>query len=332
LATLDRPVPARVGPERVHPARVYAVQRRATVALWSAILLWTGAALFVRAGHADPLVFTTWRLWFALPVLGLVVSVRRRRGEQIMLRAAGVSRRQSTLLVVGAGAFFAAGAASAFVAIEKTRLLDVTLISALQPVIIIVVAVLFLGERVAARHVGYAGVAIAGTAIVAVASSGRGAWSLSGELIAVASLLLNAGWYLYGRVLRDRYAVDPFAFMLGVLSAAAVLMTPVALIVSGSLSLTRDAYLWAAGTMCVGTAAHLLLVWAHRYVPASVSAPLLLAEAPLVAVAAWIWFGESLGLIEIAGSAVVIAALWGMARSPAVTHVEDEIPDPAPAA
>jgi drug/metabolite transporter (DMT)-like permease len=308
-----------------------AVERRAIAAVWVAVVLWSGTALFVRAAHAEPLVFTTWRLWFALPPLGLVMWMRRRRGAEIRLRAERVSRVRWLLLMFGAGAFFAAGAGSAFLAISKTRLLDVTLIGALQPVVIIVVAVCFLGEHIEARHVVYAAIAVAGTAVVASASSGSGMWSVAGELIAVASLFLNAGWYLYGRVLRARYAIDPFGFMLGVLAAAAVLTTPVALISSRSLSLSRDAYFWAAATMIVGTAAHLLLVWAHRYVPASASAPLLLAESPMVAAAAWVVFGESLGVIQIAGSIVVIAALWGMARSPAVTHVEDEIPDPAPA-
>jgi drug/metabolite transporter (DMT)-like permease len=321
LKTVDRRVSSRVG-----------LPRRAMTAVSCAVVLWSAAALFVRAAHAEPLVFTTWRLWFALPVLAAVVWARRRCGHATMLRAEGVPWSQWMLLVLGAGAFFAAGAASAFIAIEKTRLLDVTLIGALQPLVIIVVAVLFLGEHVERRQALYAVVAITGTAVVATASSGSGSWSLSGELIAVASLFLNAGWYLYGRVLRDRYTIDPFAFMLGVLTAAAVLLTPVALIASGGLSLHRDAYWWAAATMAVGTAAHLLLVWAHRYVPASMSAPLLLAEAPMIAVAAWICFGESFGVIEAAGSVAVLAALWGMARSPVVAHVEEEIPDPAPAA
>jgi drug/metabolite transporter (DMT)-like permease len=312
--------------------RGVAMSRRPLSAVWIAVAFWSATSLFVRAAHADPLVFMTWRLWFALPPLALIVSLRRRRdGHAVVLRADGPSRSTWLLLVVGAGAFFAAGAGTTFVAIGKTRLLDVTLIGALQPVVIIVIAVLFLGEQVDARHAVYAAIAIGGTAVVASASSGRGSWSLAGELIAVASLFLNAGWYLYGRVLRDRYAIDPVAFMLWVLAAAAVLTTPVAVVAHGGLAIGGKALLWAAATMVIGTSAHVLLVWAHRYVPASVSAPLLLAESALVAIGAWICFGESLGAVEVFGSVVVILALWGMLRSPAVTQVEDEIPDPAPA-
>jgi drug/metabolite transporter (DMT)-like permease len=310
--------------------RKVAVERRAVGALCAAIVFWSATALFVRAGNADPLVFTTWRLWSALPLLAFAVRWRARHGARVELGATGVSRRRWALLVLGAGAFFASGAATAFAAIDKTRLLDVALIGALQPVVIIVVAVLFLGEHARRSNVTLALVAVGGTVLVASASSGSGNWSVAGELIAVASLFLNAGWYLYGRVLRDRYAIDPFGFMLGVLAAAAVLMTPVALLASGTLRMPATAFGWALATMLFGTAAHLLLVWAHRYVPASYSAPLLLAEPPLVAVGAWIWFGESLGPVEISGSLVVVAALWGMVRSPAVTHVEDDAPDLVP--
>ena len=107
-------------------------------------------------------------------------------------------------------------------------------------------------------------------------------------------------------------------------------MTPLALIVHGSLGLSGRGLFFAACTMLSGTTAHVLMVWAHRYVPTSVSSPLLLGEPPLVAAGAWIWFGESLNAVEIAGSAVVVGSLWGVVRSPELEHAEADAPDPAP--
>lgn len=309
--------------------RAHAVQRRAVAAVGLAVVLWSTSALFVRAGHADPTTFTVWRLWLALPPLALVVGLRLRRGEEVRLRAPGVSRGRWILVVTGAGAFFASGALTAFAALGRTRLLDVTLIGALQPVFVIALAVAFLGERVERANVVRAVVAVGGTVLVASAAAGHGSWSLAGDLLAVLSLFLNVGWFLYGRVLRDRYAIDPFGFMLSVLFAAAVLLTPFALAGHG-VHLPRAAVGYAAATMLVGTTAHVLLVWAHRFVPASTSAPLLLAQPPLVAVAAWACFGEALGVVEVVGSAVVVGALWGMVRSPVLEHVEDTTPDPVP--
>lgn len=297
-----------------------------------AVVGWSASTLFVRAAHADALVFTTWRLWFALPPLTALVVVRRRRDPHVVVIPHGVPRARWLLVLVGGGALFASGAASAFTAIDMTRLLDVTLITSLQPVIVMAIAATFLAERVTARQYLMASVAIAGTVVVASAASGSGTWSLAGDLVAVFSLVLNAGWFLYGRAVRARFDVDPMAFMLGVLGTAAVLLTPIAAISAGGLALTAAAIGFAACTMTTGTTAHVLMVWAHRYVPASVSAPLLLAEPPLVAMAAWLLFGEALGAVEIVGSLVVVAVLVGMVREQPLEHVEEETPDPlAPA-
>ncbi len=225
------------------------------------------------------------------------------------------------------------GAATAFAALRLTTLLDVTLITALQPVVIVGFAVAFLGEHIRRAHMTLGAVAVAGTMVVAAAaSSGSGSWSFAGDIVAVVSLFLNAGWFLYGRVLRTSFVIDPFAFMFGTLTCGALLLTPVTLIVHGSLAISGRGLLFAACTMVSGTTAHVLMVWAHRYVPTSVSSPLLLVEPPLVAAGAWLFFGESLGPIEIIGSAVVVASLWGVVRSPELEHAEQPAPDPAPPA
>lgn len=306
--------------------------RRALGAVAIAVLAWSVSSLFVRAGHSDAVVFTTWRLWFAVPVLAAIVFARRRRNPSLQLWPTDMSRGRAVAVLVGGGAFFASSAATAFAAIDRTRLLDVTLITALQPVIVIAFAVAVLGERVTARQAVLPLVAVVGTIVVASAASGRGTWSLAGDLIAVVSLVLNAGWFLYGRLLRARSAIDPFAVMLGVLASAAVLLTPIALAFSGGLHLSTTGFVYAACTMVSGTTAHTLMIWAHRYLPASVSAPLLLAEPPIVAIGAWIWFGESLGAVEIVASLVVVAALAALTRNPALERAEELSTDPvAPA-
>jgi drug/metabolite transporter (DMT)-like permease len=297
-----------------------------------AVVGWSASALFVRAAHTDAVVYTTWRLWFALPPLAALVAIRRRRNPRIVVAPRAVSRGRWMLVLIGGGAFFASSAATAFIAIDSTRLLDVTLITSLQPVLVMAFAATFLAEHVSVRQYLMATVAIAGTIVVATSASGSGTWSVTGDLVAVASLVLNAGWFLYCRAVRARFDVDPIAFMFGVLATAAVLLTPVAAVATGSLGLPAAALGFAACTMVTGTTAHVLMVWAHRYVRASVSAPLLLAEPPLVAIAAWLLFGEALGLVEIVGSLVVVAVLVGMVREQPLERVEDEAPDPlAPA-
>jgi drug/metabolite transporter (DMT)-like permease len=174
-------------------------------------------------------------------------------------------------------------------------------------------------------------IAIVATVAVAVAAAGAGGtWSLAGDIMAVVSLFLNAGWFLYGRVLRTSITVDPFALMFGTMVTGALILTPIAAVAHGSLAISGKGLFYAVCVMVAGTTAHVLMIWAHRYIPTSVSSPLLLAEPPLVAAGAWIWFGEALGPVEIIGSAVVVVSLWGVVRSEDLEQVEHEVPDPAP--
>jgi drug/metabolite transporter (DMT)-like permease len=311
-------------------SRSVPVEHRPIVAILLAVVLWSGTSLFVRAGHSDALVFTTWRLWFALPPLAAIVAWRSRRTASAPFWPDDVPAARWVLLLLGAGAFFIGGAATTFAALQLTRLLDVTLIGSLQPVLIIGFAVAFLGEHVARTHLLRAAVAIAGTILVAVSASGSGSWSLSGDALAVLSLVANSGWFLYGRVLRTRIVVDPFAFMLGTLTAAALLLTPLALVVHHTLRMSSRGFCFATATMIAGTAAHVMMIWAHRHVPTSVSSPMLLGETPLVAAGGWVFFGESLNVLQGVGSAAVVASLWGVTRGPELEHVEHDVPDPTP--
>ncbi len=311
-------------------SREMPVERRAVGAVLIAVVLWSCTSLFVRAGHSDALVFATWRLWFALPPLSAIVVWRARHTDAAPFLPADVPPARWLALLVGAGAFFVAGAASTFAALGLTRLLDVTLIGSLQPVLIIGFAVAFLGEHVARTHLIRAAIAIVGTVAVALAASGGGTWSLSGDLVAVMGLVFNSGWFLYGRVLRTRIVVDPFAFMLGTLTAAALLTTPIALVAHGSLGISANGLFFATCTMLGGTTAHVLMIWAHRHVPASVSSPMMLGETPLVAGGGWVFFGESIGVLEGIGAAAVVGSLWGVTRGAELERVDHDVPDPAP--
>ena len=152
-------------------------RRKPYAAVWVAVVLWSACGLLVRAAHADAVRFTTWRLWFALPPLFLLLVVRaRRRPGSVALVFPGRGRAAFVAAMAVGGILFAGGAATAFAALGSTTLLDASLIPALQPVIVIAVAVVALHEQVGRDLVVRCLVAVAGTALVAVAASGRGTW------------------------------------------------------------------------------------------------------------------------------------------------------------
>jgi drug/metabolite transporter (DMT)-like permease len=303
------------------------LQRRAApyVAVGLAVLGWSASALFVRASHAPAVPYTTWRLWFALPPLYALVAWRSVRAPGTsLLTIPGRNRFALVGATALAGVLFAAAAGTAFAAIGNTTLLDATLIPALQPIVVMVIAVLFLHEKVRRGLVARCAIAVAGTALVASAASGRGSWSLYGDMIAVVSLFANSLWHVYGRFIRHRFGVDPIVFMAGALTSAALVMTPVALLGQDGLHIGPHAIGYAALTMISGTTAHVAMVWAHGYVPASVSAPATLAEPAIVSAAGWVAFGDAPGPVEVVGGLIVMGALVGIVRSEVTASIEDE--------
>ena len=76
----------------------YGVVASSLVAVVIAVVLWSGTSLFVRAGHSDALVFTTWRLWFALPPLAAIVAWRAHRTDSAPFWPEDVPRGRWLLL------------------------------------------------------------------------------------------------------------------------------------------------------------------------------------------------------------------------------------------
>src|SRR6516225_8771794 len=86
----------------------------AMLAMIVAVVGWAASSLFVRAGQSDALVFTTWRLWFAVPPLGLIAFVRSRGERAVPLVPPGVSAGRWALVMIVAGASFIGAAATSF--------------------------------------------------------------------------------------------------------------------------------------------------------------------------------------------------------------------------
>lgn len=286
-----------------------AIPPRALGAVTVAIVLWTANVIFVRRAD-DILVFTTWRMVFAIPVLALTAAALR-LGPPAADRAA---QRQPLspgvqLGLVGIGVLFGLSALINFVAINETTLVNVGVIHALQPAIVAVIAGRYLGEVVNWRLLAWVAVAIAGAFGVAAASTGVGTWSLHGDLLAALGLGLNSVWFLSGRWVRTRTHLDATTYMSVVFAAGAVSLLVVATIAGRTFSVDRSTLVLAALAALFGTLAHTVVAWAHRFVPVTISSLFLLSQPALVAVLAWLAFDESLAPLHLVGTAVVLLSL-----------------------
>src|SRR5437667_79246 len=108
---------------------------------------------------------------------------------------------------------------------ERRPGLHATRLGVLAVLIPLVAGRLF-GERVTRRELLWVAVSVAGVVVFVLASSGTPAWSLRGDLLAVASLLVWTAYFLVSKRVRQR--VGTVEYMTTVTLVAALVATPIA--------------------------------------------------------------------------------------------------------
>ena len=261
----------------------------------------------VRLADSGPVAAGFWRLALALPLIWLIA---KRAGEPVF----GVPRRVAWLVALGAMAF-AFDLASWHVGIELTRLGNSTLFGNAGSIVL-----LFWGLAVArtmpARSEWIAIIlALGGSAILLGRSADISASTLIGDLFCITAGLLYAVYLL---CLQDaRRALGSWSL----LARVCVVAAPVLLLVA----LVRGEPVWPTDWTPLVVLALLsqvvgqgLLVFALRAFPPMIIGLALLTQPAVAALYGWLVFGEALGPLDLAGMAMVGAALAvARARAPA---------------
>jgi len=271
-----------------------------------AVIAWGFGGVLVKLIAMEGLALAFLRLWLGfLVMLPVIVLARRRLSWEVLRRSAP----GGLLLGLDVTLFFSA--------LKLTSVANATLIGALQPALVLVVAGPWFGERVGVREVGWTLAAVAGAVVVIAGSSGTPAWSPLGDLLAVGALLTFTGYFLVTK--RARQTVDTLGYMTGVMLAGALVATPLALASGQDLRPPRAVdWLWLALFVLVpGASGHILMSWAQRYVDVSVTSLLTVGMPVVAAVAALALLGEPLTVPQVLGGLVVLVAITAILRRPA---------------
>jgi drug/metabolite transporter (DMT)-like permease len=261
---------------------------------------WSFANTIVKLTPIPVLEFTFWRLWLGAACMVVATTAARRRITWSIVKASAP-----------AGVLFGANLLLFFEALRRTGVADVLLIAALQPALVLVVAGRMFGEHASRRDVAWTLVSVAGVALSIVGSSSNAVWSLEGDLLAVASLLVWTAYFLLSK--RVRQGVQAIEYVTTVTIVAAVVVTPVAIASGQSLGDLRAVdWLWLTLFVAAAQGGHLLLAWAHSQVDVSVSSVIILGEPVVSAVAALVVLGEPLAVLQVAGGLIAVLAVAGV--------------------
>jgi drug/metabolite transporter (DMT)-like permease len=242
-------------------------------------------------------------MWIAVPVTWLVSA---RVAHQPLTRSV---LRSSAL----AGVLFGVGIAVGFAAFKATSIANATLIGALQPLLVLLVAAPLFGERITRRKVVTAAVSLVGVSLVILGAASTSGASLWGDFLAAVNLVFYAAYFL--EVKRRRNAgVPSWALLTGIIVWAALALTPLALLLSPDLGSVDgwDLFWLVMMVLVPGLAGHGLMTWAQRYVDVTVSSLLTLGSPVVATIGAWIFYDQSLVPLQVLGAVLVIAGLAGL--------------------
>lgn len=270
--------------------------------------MYSTVTVFVRASSASGPVFSFWRLWFGVLVLGAVAAVP-------VLRGGSAPTWRSLRYAGAAGLAFGAHQLLLFTAVKLTSVADVTLVNTLSPLVTGLLAVPFFGERPGRGFQVWSLVAMAGAAVVVVGGATGTTGSPVGMALALANVVAFAVFFLVSKASRDELDVMPF--LAASLAVAGVIVTAFVLATGqdvGSASRTDLLYaaIVAAGPGALG---HIAMTWPLAWVPANLPPVIRLAIPVLASTWAWLFLGEGVGASHVVGGLVVIAGVAGALTS-----------------
>ncbi|MDA3040006.1 MAG: DMT family transporter [Actinomycetota bacterium] len=268
---------------------------------------------------APSVIAVLYRFWLSVPVFYLMAL-----GAGHRLTMATIKR------TVFAGAAFGINLVFVFLTINEAAVAVLSVIAALQPGMILLVAGRFLGERPTPWHLLWTVVGVGGTVVV-VLGGGRGfEVSTPAIVYSVVSQLFFTFYFVETKRVRSRNPIDSIEWMAGVTLFAALTVTPWALITSDRadyLAVNGLDWVWLAFIIIfTGGLGHVLMAWVLKYIDASRSSLYLLSMNIVAIGVAWLIHDEPLSVVQLAGGAIVFAAVGAVVSRPA----EPAMPATAP--
>ena len=224
------------------------------------------------------------------------------------------------------GVLFGVSTIFGFTAITETSVANATIIGNISSAILLFAAPKFLNEQISRWQVLLAITSFAGVAAIVVGAGDTGGSSLFGDFLALMNALTWTFYFISSKRRRVD-GVDTWQFLYGVSVIQACVVVPYALATSNDLlQITwRDMGFLIAMTLFSGTIGHSFMIWAQKYVDASVSSLILLLGPVISSIGAWLVYGQNISLMQVVGGAVVLVSLAGVVRLSSTVKVSREV-------
>ena len=272
----------------------------AALIVGTAVTAWSG--VLVRFLDIGPLAGGAWRMALAVPALA-AWSKLTPRGQ----RGGGAALRPSAGLLILAGLAFAVNIGAFHISLTATTVANAGFIGAVGPIVTVVGGALFFHERAQPRAWLAFGVALVGAWVMAgMLAPARVGF---GDALALAASIAYASYLLVIKRLRDR--LDGATATLWSAAVAAVVLAFAAWL-HGEKMIPTSAFGWLVVVLLallIHAIGQGLTSVAMGRAPVGLVALVILAQPPFSALAAWGVLGEGMTALQMAGGAVILAAV-----------------------
>ncbi len=287
------------------------------------VLIWSTGFVVARATvpHAAPELILTARMLLTAALLGGLAMIARER----LPRA-----RQLGLHLLAGALLNGVYLCTSWWAIQRGMPAGImSLLGALQPLVVAVASFGLLGERLAKHAWAGLGVGLLGVALVLAPLLMRGGHASVPVFVAAGAVAAILGMAAGTMIQRGSIGGDPMRVSGAVQNLGGAIVAIGAMTALGDYRWDGALPLWLGlGWSVLGLSAGALslLMWMTRHQGATRVSALLLLVPPLAAIEAWVLFGEKLVPVQLAGFALALGGVVLARMKTRVPIVEPALP------
>ncbi|TLS49466.1 DMT family transporter [Paenibacillus antri] len=287
--------------------------------LWS--LLFVGiiaisfSAIFVKWTDAPVSVIGMYRL--GLTLVGMTPFLFRYRAE-----LGAVSGRDWALLGLS-GFMLALHFLLWMGSLRYTTVASSTVLMTLEPVLVMIGALIFFRERIRGAAVAAMGVALIGAVLIGWGDFRLSGTALYGDLLSILGTLAVVVHMLLGQALRGRISSFVYSYTVFLAAAAAFAVYNLAAGFSFFGYASNDWLIFALMAAVPTVFGHLLFNWLLKYTGATTVSMAVLGEPVGASLLAWALLDERLTALQAFAGALLIGGVWLFLRSGGHRHGDE---------
>lgn len=274
--------------------------------------------VFVYHAHADPITITWFRCAFGLAGLTLWMALRGQMGALRLTRFnAGWVIGAGVLMVIAWGLFFAA--------IERTSTGVAVVLFHIQPLWVLVLGAWWLKEPIGRRRMASVSVAMVGLVLATGVLEqtdilGNGGMTRPGYWLGILACLVGALCTALVTLIAKRHQSLPMGTLAWWQCAAGTILLLMWPLQEGWPA-WGPAWIWLASLGLIHTGLAYSLMYAGMAFLSTGRIAVFQFVYPAVAIVIdWLYFGQHLGALQLAGIVLLSAAIWFAERSPEGRH------------